>query len=184
MSATSPAAASEAPAQVDTALMKQVMSSFCTGVAVVTATACDGAPVGMAVQSFASLSLEPPLVCFAPALTSRSWPRIREAGRFAVSILAEDQSELSRSFAVSGGDKFAGVSWHTRANGAPALDGALATIECALDSELPGGDHTIAVARVTGLQHHREAGPLLYFRRTYGGYASDGAPGAPGAHAA
>ncbi|CAL9560094.1 FMN reductase (NADH) RutF [Streptomyces sp. enrichment culture] len=160
---------------VDPALMRQVMSSFCTGVAVVTATGDDGEPAGMAVQSFASLSLDPPLVCFAPARTSTSWPRIRAAGRFAVNILAEDQTALSRSFAVSGGDKFAGVAWHPGGNGAPLLDGALATVECAVESELPGGDHTIAVGRVTALHRPREVGPLLYFRRTYGVY---------GAHAA
>ncbi|MEU5834701.1 flavin reductase family protein [Streptomyces diacarni] len=180
MSATSPATAAQsgsaaAAVTVGPELMRQVMSSFCTGVAVVTAAGDGGAPAGMAVQSFASLSLDPPLVCFAPARASTSWPRIRAAGHFAVSILAEDQHALSRSFAVSGGDKFAGVAWHPGRNGAPLLDGALASVECALETELPGGDHTIAVGRVTALHQPREAGPLLYFRRTYGVYGTHAA---------
>lgn len=163
----------------DPGLLKQVMGSFCTGIAVITAPGCDSdpRPAGMAVQTFASLSLDPPLICFAPARSSSSWPRIRDAGRFAVSILAEDQRELSARFAASGTDKFAGVRWRPGGNGAPVLEGALAGVECDLETELPGGDHTIAIGRVTALPGPREAGPLLYFRRNYG--ALGPAPAAP-----
>lgn len=148
--------------------MKSVLSSFCTGVAVITACGTDGRPVGMAVQSFSSVSLDPPLVCFCPARTSTTWPRIRAAGAFAVNILAADQQELCRRFAVTGGDKFAGVSWRAGGNGAPLLDGVLATVECDPEAVLDGGDHAIALGRVTALTAHREGAPLLYFRRTYG----------------
>lgn len=183
MSATQPSPTPNTPRawghRPDPDLLKQVMSSFCTGVAVVTAApvGADGRPAGMAVQSFASLSLDPPLVCFAPARTSRSWPRIREAGRFAVNILAEDQRELSARFAASGTDKFAGVPWRAGTNGAPVLEGALAGVECDLETELPGGDHTIAIGRVTALDGPREAGPLLYFRRGYGAFGPGSAAG-------
>ncbi|MFJ7209731.1 flavin reductase family protein [Streptomyces sp. NPDC098789] len=148
--------------------MRSALSSFATGVAVITAREGDGRPVGMAVQSFSSVSLDPPLVCFCPARTSSSWPRIRAAGRFAVNILAADQQELCRRFAVTGGDKFAGVPWRSGGNGAPLLDGVLATVECVLEDVLDGGDHAIALGRVTALAAHREGAPLLYFRRTYG----------------
>lgn len=148
--------------------MKSVLSSFCTGVAVITARGADGRPVGMAVQSFSSVSLDPPLVCFCPARTSTTWPRIQAAGAFAVNILAADQEELCRRFAVTGGDKFAGVSWRAGSNGAPLLEGVLATVECDLEAVLDGGDHAIALGRVTALTAHREGAPLLYFRRTYG----------------
>ncbi|MER5184473.1 flavin reductase family protein [Streptomyces sp. NPDC002896] len=153
---------------VDDAAMREVLSSFCTGVAVITAVE-DCRPVGMAVQSFSSVSLDPPLVCFCPAHTSSTWPRIRRAGRFAVSVLGADQQELCRQFAVTGGDKFAGVAWRAGNNGAPLLDGALAWIECDLAGRLPGGDHTVVLGRVTALAAAPDdTGPLVYFRRTYG----------------
>ncbi|MFJ9419920.1 flavin reductase family protein [Streptomyces sp. NPDC101227] len=158
-------------ASVDDAAMREVLSSFCTGVAVITALQADGRPTGMAVQSFASVSLDPPLVCFCPAKTSTTWPKISAAGRFAVNLLAADQQELCRQFAVTGGDKFTGVDWRTGLNGAPLLTAALATIECDLVDTLPGGDHVIALGRVTALtpaDRVRDTDPLLYFRRTYG----------------
>ncbi|MFB7181305.1 flavin reductase family protein [Streptomyces sp. NPDC056257] len=157
--------------------LKSVLSSFCTGVAVVTARGDDGRPAGMAVQSFSSVSLDPPLVCFCPARTSSTWPRIEAAGAFAVNILAADQEELCRRFAVTGGDKFAGVPWSAGGNGAPLLDGVLASVECDLEGVLDGGDHAIVLGRVTGLTAHRGAPPLLYFRRAYGSLPSS--PGLP-----
>lgn len=148
--------------------LKSALAGFCTGVAVITALDADGRPAGMAVQSFSSVSLDPPLVCFCPAHTSTTWPRIRAAGRFAVNVLAEDQRELSPALR---GDGRRQVRGHTLAAGRqrrPLLDGALATIECELADVLDGGDHAIALGRVTSLTTHRDAGPLLYFRRTYG----------------
>ncbi|MFE2377601.1 flavin reductase family protein [Streptomyces sp. NPDC059398] len=148
--------------------MREVLSSFCTGVAVITAIQSDGRPTGMAVQSFSAVSLDPPLICFCPALTSTTWPHIRAAGRFAVNILAAEQQPLCRQFAVTGQEKFRDAGWRPGANGAPLLDGALATVECELADTFPGGDHLIALGRVTTLERHGEAGPLLYFRRGYG----------------
>ncbi|MEV5879516.1 flavin reductase family protein [Streptomyces sp. NPDC052101] len=171
MSTLTPETVPPRTAQIDDAAMKEVLSSFCTGVAVITATQPDGRPAGMAVQSFSSVSLNPPLICFCPAQTSSTWPKIRAAGRFAVNILSADQQELCRQFAVTGGDKFTGVDWRPGVNGAPLLDGALATIECDLAGTFPGGDHVIALGRVTTLASAArpgEADPLLYFRRTYG----------------
>ncbi|MGG2460821.1 flavin reductase family protein [Streptomyces sp. RGM 3693] len=155
----------------DDAAMRETLGRFCTGVAVITASQPDGRPVGMAVQSFSSVSLDPPLVCFCPAGTSTTWPKINAAGRFAVNVLAADQQELCRQFAVTGGDKFAGVDWRSGINGAPLLTAALATLECEVADVLPGGDHLIVLGRVTALtppERLRETDPLLYFRRTYG----------------
>ncbi|MCX4802210.1 flavin reductase family protein [Streptomyces sp. NBC_01214] len=90
------------------------------------------------------------------------------AGAFAVNILAADQEELCRRFAVTGGDKFAGAPRRAGGNGAPLLDGVLASVECDLEGVLDGGDHVIALGRVTGLAAHRDGPPLLYFRRSYG----------------
>lgn len=148
--------------------MRTAMSSFCTGVALITALEPDGGPTGMAVQSFSSVSLDPPLICFCPAHTSSTWPKIRAAGRFAVNILGHDQQELCGQFAVPGGDKFAGVRWTPGTFGAPLIAGVLATVECELEDVLDGGDHAIALGRVTGLAVHREGEPLVFFRRAYG----------------
>lgn len=145
---------------------REAAAAFGTGVAVITAQGSEG-PAGLAVQSFASLSLDPPYVTFSPSLTSASWPLIRAAGRFAVNVLAHDQAELSRRFATSGGDKFRATDWAPGDNGAPVLAGVLACFEAELEAELPGGDHTIVIGRVTRARSLRDAEPLLYFRRAY-----------------
>jgi flavin reductase (DIM6/NTAB) family NADH-FMN oxidoreductase RutF len=147
--------------------MREVLGHFVSGVTVVTAMAADG-PVGFTCQSFSSLSLDPPLVAFAPARTSTTWPRLREAGRFCVNVLSEQQSELSRQFARSGTDKFAGVEWTPSPHGSPVLDGVVAWIDSALWAEYDGGDHTIVVARVLDLGADASRTPLLFHRGAYG----------------
>ena len=150
---------------VDPAEMRRVLGSFATGVVVVTGE-YDENPVGFACQSFASVSLDPPLVLFCPAHTSRSWPLIAQTGRFVVNVLAADQRELSAQFAVSGGDKFAGVEWEPTAWG-PALSRTLASVRCTVEQVHAAGDHDIVVGRVKQLVTHREDGPLLFFRGAY-----------------
>ncbi|QNG20135.1 flavin reductase family protein [Rhodococcus triatomae] len=152
---------------LDTTLLRSVMSNFCTGVTVITAH--DGSvPLGFACQSLTSVSLDPPLVSFCPARTSRSWPRLREVGTLCINVLAHDQRPECASFATSGDDKFAGIDWTRAGNGAPALSGALARIEVTVEDEHDAGDHTIVVARVGNLEVLREDGPLLFYRGGYG----------------
>ncbi|MEV0366769.1 flavin reductase family protein [Nocardia fusca] len=158
---------------------KSALGRFCSGVTIVTATGPDG-PVGFSCQSFSSLSLEPPYICFCPAVTSTSWPRIRAAGSFCVNVLAGDQDEVCRAFARSGTDKFAGVEWTRGGNGAPRLAGSLVSLECTLEEEVPGGDHTIVIARVTAVGPIREAEPLLFYRSSFRDLASE--PVAAGAY--
>jgi 3-hydroxy-9,10-secoandrosta-1,3,5(10)-triene-9,17-dione monooxygenase reductase component len=155
---------------VSPAVMREVLGHFVSGIVVVTAATPAG-PIGFTCQSFASLSLEPPLVTFAPARTSSTWPRIRTAGTFCVNVLAADHQELSVGFARSGGDgvdKFAGVPWRPSPSGAPVLDGVSAWIDCTLWNEYDGGDHTIAVGRVLDLGADPDRLPLLYYRGRYG----------------
>lgn len=162
------AAASTVP--VDGARLRHVLGHFCTGVTVI--TAFDGAdPHGFACQSVTSLSLDPPLVSFCPAKTSSSWPKMRDAGRLLINVLAHDQLALCQSFAVSGGDKFAGVDWTPGGNGAPMLPGTLAAIEIDLELEHDAGDHTIVIGRVTELDVHRDTDPLLFYRGGFGKFA-------------
>jgi 3-hydroxy-9,10-secoandrosta-1,3,5(10)-triene-9,17-dione monooxygenase reductase component len=145
---------------------REVLGHFATGITVVTAME-EGVPVGFTCQAFTSLSLDPPMVALAPAKTSTSWPRMVKAGAFCVNILAEDQEALCRTFAVSGGDKFVGVSWHLGAAGTPVLDGVLAWIECALESVSDAGDHELVTGRVLGLDATRGS-PLIFYRSGYG----------------
>ena len=146
--------------------MRRVLGHFASGVTVVTGTH-DGGPVGFACQSFTSVSLDPPLVLFCPAQTSSTWPLIRAAGSFSVNVLAEDQVELCKQFAVSGGDKFAGLTWHETPWG-PSLDGVLATVSCDVEQVHPAGDHDVVIGRVRQLVTHREVGPLLFFKGQFG----------------
>ncbi|MCW2618635.1 MAG: uncharacterized protein JWR28_1784 [Modestobacter sp.] len=155
------------PAVVDPQVMRDVLGHFVSGVTVVTAMGADG-PVGFTCQSFSSLSLDPPLVAFAPARTSTTWPRLREAGRFCVNVLSEEQSGLSRQFARSGTDKFAGVDWAPSPHGSPVLEGVVAWIDSELWAEYDGGDHTIVVARVLDLGADASRTPLLFHRGAYG----------------
>jgi 3-hydroxy-9,10-secoandrosta-1,3,5(10)-triene-9,17-dione monooxygenase reductase component len=147
--------------------MREVLGHFVSGIVVVTARGQDG-PIGFTCQSFASLSLDPPLVTFAPARSSSTWPRIREVGAFCVNVLAADHQELSAGFARSGVDKFAGVPWRAAPSGAPILDGVSAWIDCALWNEYDGGDHTIAIGSVNDLGADPARLPLLYYRGRYG----------------
>ncbi|MER5627987.1 flavin reductase family protein [Streptosporangium sp. NPDC002544] len=154
---------SAAALDVDPALFRHVLGHFPTGVTVIAATGSSG-PVGLAVGSFFSVSLDPPLVGFCPANSSSSWPEIKRAGSFCVNVLAQDQVAVCRQFAVSGGDKFAGLSWDTTGSGSPRLVDVLAWIDCDVEAIYPGGDHDICVGRVRALAVERSAGPLLFYR--------------------
>lgn len=146
--------------------MREVAGSFCSGVVVVSAVG-PGGPFGLTCQSFASLSLDPPLVTFAVARTSRTWPRIRDVGSFCVNILAAEQRELSQQFSRSGTDKFAGVEWFPSPQGAPVLEGVISWIDCVLRHEHDGGDHTIIIGEVRDLATVGDRRPLLFHRGTY-----------------
>lgn len=154
------------PDPVDAATMRDVLGHFVSGIVVVTAAGPDG-PLGFTCQSFASLSLDPPLVNFSPARSSSTWPRIREVGTFCVNILAADHQHYSAGFARSGVDKFEGVRWGAAPSGAPILDGVNAWIDCALENEYDGGDHTIVVGRVHALGADTSRSPLLFHRGAY-----------------
>jgi len=156
--------------QPDGASMRTVMGHFATGVTIVTAID-NGEPVGMACNSFTSLSLDPPLVLFCAAKSSSTWPRIQAAKHYCVNILAQDGEDLCRTFAVKpAGERYNGVGYSTGVTGAPILDDALAYIDCTIESELDGGDHVIVVGRVTELGH-RDGAPLTFYRGGYGRYA-------------
>jgi flavin reductase (DIM6/NTAB) family NADH-FMN oxidoreductase RutF len=146
----------------DSARFKDAMGRFTTGVTIVAGIE-DGQPVGFTCQSFVSLSIDPPYVAVAPARTSTSWPRIARSGAFCVNVLAEDQEDLCRGFAVSGGPKFDGVDWHPApGTGSPVIEGSLAWVDCRIELVHDAGDHELILGRV----HDLGVGPgdpLLYF---------------------
>ncbi|MFF0625892.1 flavin reductase family protein [Streptomyces sp. NPDC004296] len=158
-------------APLDPAEFRSVLGHFASGVTIITAPG-EAGPAGFACQSFASLSLDPPLVAFMVARTSTTWPRLAQAGVFCVNILGAEQGDLCRAFAVSGADKFAGVR-HTPApaTGSPRLADVPAWIDCTIHAVHTGGDHHIVTGRVEALGTDPTAapqGPLLFHRGTFG----------------
>jgi 3-hydroxy-9,10-secoandrosta-1,3,5(10)-triene-9,17-dione monooxygenase reductase component len=149
---------------------RDVLGRFASGVTVVTSVS-NGEPVGLTCQSFSSVSLDPPLVLFIPAKTSRAWPLIQRSGRFCVNFLAADQAELSNTMASRGVDKFAEVKWTPSPQGGiPMLDGALAHLDCSIHAVHEAGDHYVVIGRVLELvtdDGADDAEPLLFYRGQY-----------------
>ncbi|MDH6219514.1 flavin reductase family protein [Streptomyces pseudovenezuelae] len=154
------------PRNIDPIEFRNVLGHLPTGVVVLAANAA-GQPVGMAANSITSVSLVPPLIAVCAAHTSSTWPLIRHEQRFCVSVLASHHEQISRQFSRSGTDRFAGISWHHRDAG-PALDDAIAWLDCELVTEHDAGDHTIAVARVLNLASAQDGRALVFFRGQYG----------------
>lgn len=163
---------------IDPRRFRTVLGQFCTGVTIIT-TIDDGVPVGFACQSFAALSLEPPLVLFCPTKTSRSWAAIERSGIFCVNVLAEEQQSTCARFGSRDPDKFAGIDWTESPLGSPILTGSLAHIDCSLESVHDGGDHWVAFGRVSSLSEIREERPLLFYRGQYTGIEPDKTVPAP-----
>lgn len=151
----------------DPTLFRTVLGHFPTGVTIVTAQGSRG-PVGLSVNSFTSVSLNPPLVGFFPAHTSGSWPVIRAAGGFCVNILGVHQERLARLFATPGTDRFRDLATapapHT---GAPVVDGTVAWLDCTIESITPAGDHDFALGRVRALGTDPHHDPLLFHLGQY-----------------
>ncbi|MEV4331951.1 flavin reductase family protein [Streptomyces sp. NPDC049597] len=153
--------------RIDADHFRDVLGRFASGITVVASVDEDGTPVGLACQSFASLSLDPPLVLVCVGRTSSSWPKVEAAGRFGISVLANDQKDVCAALGRKGGDKFAGVGWSVSRNGAVRIDGALAHIDCAVQNVVEAGDHYVVIARVLELTAREDGTPLVYFRSDF-----------------
>ncbi len=148
---------------------RDVVGHFPTGVAIVTGVGSQG-PLGLTIQSFMALSLDPTMVLISIDRGSSSWPAIRATGRFVVNILSSRQEALARSFAVSGGSKFSGVPWAPgNCTQAPVIADCQAWVECEVDECYPGGDHEIVTAHVLSLGSVEDphSHPLVYFRSKF-----------------
>jgi 3-hydroxy-9,10-secoandrosta-1,3,5(10)-triene-9,17-dione monooxygenase reductase component len=167
---TDPDTGSDQGSTIESATFRQVLGHFPTGVTVITADD-HGTPVGLAVGSFSSLSLEPPQVLFCAGTNSSSWPKIRDHGSFCVNILADGQENVSRIFATKAEDKFSEIGWTHSRNRNPRLNGALAYLDCTLANVVEAGDHFIVIGTVEDLAVMHEGGPLVFFRGGYGRFS-------------
>jgi flavin reductase (DIM6/NTAB) family NADH-FMN oxidoreductase RutF len=146
--------------------LRRALGEFATGVTIVTARDVERGVVGLTVNSFASVSLEPPLVLWSLSRRSSSLRAFEAAGHFAVNVLAAEQKWLSDRFVRPAADKFAGVDWQPGAGGAPVLDGCIASFECRTRHCLDGGDHVIFLGEVERLSR-RDGEPLLFLGGRY-----------------
>ncbi len=158
--------------EIDSALFRQVLGHFPTGVTAVTSMSGD-MPVGMAIGSFASVSLDPPLVTFSAAKDSATWITIREAGSFCVNVMGHDQLDVCAVMASRQDDKFSDVSWRaSEKTGSPVIEGSLAFIDCTIGSVYEGGDHDIVIGHVRELSVLDDKSPLLFFKGGYGTFSA------------
>ena len=138
---------------------RDALGCFATGVTIVTCKTEDG-PLAIAANSFSSLSLDPPLVLWSPAKSSRRFPPFKAAAHYAIHVLTADQAALCQLFARDG-TAFADISWSAGAHGVPLIDGCLARFECTQNAIHDGGDHVIIVGEVTRAET-THAAPLVF----------------------
>lgn len=146
---------------------RDVLGRFATGVTVVTGVTGDGRPVGVTVNAFASLSLDPPLVLISLARTTADLDAYLKGKKFAVNILSDRQRALSVAFSRRPKTIFRRTAYETWESGCPILAGCLANMECTRIAVHEGGDHFIIVGRVDRLDHADDGNPLVYFRGRY-----------------
>jgi flavin reductase (DIM6/NTAB) family NADH-FMN oxidoreductase RutF len=146
--------------------LRRVFSTFPTGVVAMAAVVGD-VPVGLAASSFVSVSLEPALVSVCVAHTSTTWPVLRAAARLGISVLGAHQESAGRQLAARGVDRFAGLGWRATADGAVLLAGASAWLDCAVDRQVPAGDHDIVLLRVHDLGADPRVPPLVFHGSAY-----------------
>ncbi|WP_133078635.1 flavin reductase [Pseudomonas sp. RL_5y_Pfl2_69] len=155
---------------------REALGHYASGITVITSQ-LDGEPIGFTCQSFYSVSTSPPLVSFSVMASSASYPKIRQAGRFVVNILSDEQAGISNQFARKGTDKWHAVEWQQSPLGNPIIAGSLHWLDCEINAEHAAGDHLIVIGEVKALslQATPVTQPLLYFKGQYCNIATQGA---------
>lgn len=148
------------------ALFRRACARFATGITVCTVLAPDNTPHGLTVNSFTSVSMEPPLVLVCVDNRANVLPFFQHATHFGINILSESQEALSVRFAERGLDRFSGIEWNPGDSGVPLLGGTLARFECATSQVIPAGDHTIIFGEVMHAEYE-DGEPLIYFASAY-----------------
>ncbi len=146
---------------------KKALGNYPTGVTVVTTFDEANNPIGLTVNSFASVSLDPLLILWSIDKKSGSCPAFIEAEKFAVNILADDQADICTLFASKVEDRFSQCKWEESERNLPVLSGSLAQLECKTAKQIDAGDHIIFIGEVIHI-HNEDKNPLLYHRRNFG----------------
>jgi flavin reductase (DIM6/NTAB) family NADH-FMN oxidoreductase RutF len=152
---------------IDPRDFRNALGTYATGVTIITAAGTDGKPYGLTCNSFASVSLNPPLVLWSLVLYSSSLSVFQNAGHFAVNVLGASQQALANKFAKSSEDKFVGVEWTPGVGNAPLLKDSVANFQCRAVNRYYGGDHVIFLGAVEAYAYNRDE-PLLFARGGYG----------------
>lgn len=152
----------------DARRLRDALGRFATGIAVITIDTLEG-PMGFTANSFASVSLDPPLVLWSPALASTRFPYFAAAETYAIHVLGAEEAELSRRF-VRGGSGFDGLAHESNPEGVPVIPSTLARFDCVRHATYPGGDHLIILGRVLRVAQ-RPGAPLIFSQGAYGRFA-------------
>jgi flavin reductase (DIM6/NTAB) family NADH-FMN oxidoreductase RutF len=152
---------------IDPRTLRRAFSCFATGVTVVTTRNRAGGPIGLTMNSFTSVSLDPPLILFSLGKKSEQFEDFMAAGVFAVNVLCEEQVGLSGRFSTPGDKSFGDIPFDLWETGAPILPGALAAFDCRIDQRIDAGDHILFICRVVRTEVVSEAAPLLFHRSGY-----------------
>ncbi len=158
---------------------RNALGTFATGVTIITAMADDGKPYGLTCNSFASVSLNPPLVLWSLGMYSQGLPIFQNASHFAVNVLGASQQALASTFAKSTVDRFAGVSWKLGLGNAPLLADCVAHFQCRAANRYYGGDHVIFLGAVEAYGYNKQE-PLLFASGGYGRFISANAASTAG----
>jgi flavin reductase (DIM6/NTAB) family NADH-FMN oxidoreductase RutF len=165
---------------IDPRDFRNALGTYATGVTIITAMAADGKPYGLTCNSFASVSLNPPLVLWSLGMFSQGLPIFQNASHFAVNVLGASQQTLASQFAKPSADKFAGVVWKPGLGNAPLLADSVAYFQCRAANRYYGGDHVIFLGAVEAYAYNRQE-PLLFARGGYGRFlGADDIPVAAG----
>jgi flavin reductase (DIM6/NTAB) family NADH-FMN oxidoreductase RutF len=152
---------------IDPRDFRNALGTYATGVTIITAAGADGKPFGLTCNSFASVSLNPPLVLWSLGMFSQGLSIFQNASHFAVNVLGASQQALAKKFATSSADKFAGVEWTAGLGMAPLLAGSVANFQCRAVDRYYGGDHVIFLGAVEAYAYNRQE-PLLFAGGSYG----------------
>ena len=152
---------------IDPRDFRNALGTYGTGVTIVTAMSADGKPYGVTCNSFASVSLNPPLVLWSLGMFSQGLSIFQNASHFAVNVLDVSQQKLALRFSKSSGEKFAGVEWKPGLGNAPVIAGSVAQFQCRAVNRYYGGDHIIFLGAVEAYAHTKQE-PLLFSRCGFG----------------
>jgi flavin reductase (DIM6/NTAB) family NADH-FMN oxidoreductase RutF len=157
---------------IDPRDFRNALGTYATGVTIITAMAADGKPYGLTCNSFASVSLNPPLVLWSLGTFSQGMSTFQNASHFAVNVLGASQEALATRFAKSSEDKFAGVEWTAGLGNAPLFADSVANFQCRAANRYYGGDHVIFLGAVEAYTYNRRE-PLLFARGSYGRFIGE-----------